>query len=128
MEHDLDRMTGAYPADTSSSVNPVRSAFELSWGAPLARRPVVTVTGRAWSGAGQLAYVDVSSDSGRTWRRADSRASVAVVDQFRYDWHRPAVGDHVLMARATDVTGRRQPLVAPYNTNGTSSTRWCGTR
>ncbi len=115
------RMTGgSYPADTPPlSVNPVRSAFELPWGAPLARRPVVTVTGRAWSGAGQIAYVDVSSDSGRTWRRADSRCERrGGWTQFRYDWHRPAAGDHVLMARATDVAGRRQPLVTPYNTNG----------
>ncbi len=30
----------------------------------------------------------------------------------------PAPGEHVLMARATDATGRRQPLVTPYNSNG----------
>ena len=116
------RMTGgSYSVDTTPplTVNPVRSAFELAWGAKLARRPVVTVTGRAWSGAGQIAYVDISSDGGQTWRRTETRCERrGGWTQFRYDWHRPAVGDHVLMARATDVTGRRQPLVTPYNTNG----------
>ena len=115
------RMTGgSYPADTPPlTVNPVRSAFELAWGAPLARRPVVTVTGRAWSGAGQIAYVDISTDRGRTWHRAQARCERrGGWTQFRYGWHRPTVGDHVLMARATDVTGRRQPLVTPYNSNG----------
>src|SRR3954470_24702736 len=115
------RMTGgSYPVDSPPlTVNPVRSAFELAWGAHLARRPVVPVTGRAWSGAGQIAYVDISTDSGRTWRRADARCERrGGWTQFRYDWHRPTAGDHVLLARATDVTGRRHPLVTPYNTNG----------
>jgi DMSO/TMAO reductase YedYZ molybdopterin-dependent catalytic subunit len=115
------RMTGGdYPADSPPlTVNPVRSAFELAWGAQLARRPVVTVTGRAWSGAGQVAYVDVSADGGQTWRRAQAWSQRrGGWTQFRYPWHRPTPGDHVLMARATDVSGRQQPLVTPYNTNG----------
>ncbi len=116
------RMTGGdYPPDSPPlTVNPVRSAFELAWGAQLVRRPVVTVTGRSWSGAGQIAYVDISTDGGATWdrvrqARCERRGGWT---QWSYSWHRPAPGDHVLMARATDVHGRRQPLVTPYNTNG----------
>lgn len=115
------RMTGgSYPSDTPPlTVNPVRSAFELAWGATLVRRPVVTLTGRAWSGAGQIAYVDISTDGGVTWQRTQTHCERrGGWTQFRYLWHRPAPGDHVLLARATDVTGRRQPLVSPYNANG----------
>jgi DMSO/TMAO reductase YedYZ molybdopterin-dependent catalytic subunit len=116
------RMTGGdYPPDSPPlTVNPVRSAFELAWGAQLVRRPMVTVTGRAWSGAGQIAYVDISTDRGATWDRArETRCERrGGWTQFQYGWHHPAPGDHVLMARATDVTGRRQPLLTPYNDNG----------
>ena len=38
--------------------------------------------------------------------------------QWVFDWRRPDRGDHVVMARATDVRGRQQPLVTPYNSNG----------
>jgi DMSO/TMAO reductase YedYZ molybdopterin-dependent catalytic subunit len=116
------RMTGGnYPPDGPPlTVNPVRSAFELPWGAQLVRRPVVNLTGRSWSGAGQITRVDISTDGGTTWdrvhrERCERRGGWT---QWSYGWHRPAAGDHVLMARATDVQGRQQPLVTPYNTNG----------
>jgi DMSO/TMAO reductase YedYZ molybdopterin-dependent catalytic subunit len=116
------RMTGGdYPADTPPlTVNPVRSALELGWGAQLERRPVVHVTGRAWSGAGQIAHVDISTDGGATWDRVHSTWSErrGGWTRFRHGWRHPAPGEHVLMARATDATGRRQPLVTPYNSNG----------
>ncbi|WP_331500211.1 hypothetical protein [Nocardioides sp.] len=102
------------------TVNPVRSAFELAWGEQLVGRHVVTVTGRSWSGAGQIAHVDVSTDGGTTWDRVreswcERRGGWT---QWSYAWRRPTPGDHVLMARATDITGRQQPLVTPYNSNG----------
>jgi DMSO/TMAO reductase YedYZ molybdopterin-dependent catalytic subunit len=116
------RMTGGdYPADTPPlTVNPVRSAFELGSGAQLERRRVVHVTGRAWSGAGQIAHVDISTDGGATWDRVHSTWSErrGGWTRFRHGWRHPAPGEHVLMARATDATGRRQPLVTPYNSNG----------
>jgi hypothetical protein len=38
--------------------------------------------------------------------------------QWRYVWKRPALGQQVLMARATDAAGRTQPLATPFNDNG----------
>jgi hypothetical protein len=78
------------------------------------------VTGRAWSGAGQIAHVDISTDGGATWDRVHSTWSErrGGWTRFRHGWRHPAPGEHVLMARATDATGRRQPLVTPYNSNG----------
>lgn len=116
------RMTGGdYPPDSPPlTVNPVRSAFELAWGERLVGRAVTTVSGRSWSGAGQIARVDVSTDGGATWQqvsnlRCERRGGWT---QWSHHWHHPTVGDHVLMARATDVLGRQQPLVTPYNDNG----------
>jgi hypothetical protein len=81
---------------------------------------VITVTGRSWSGAGEIIRVDISTDGGSSWEpvhssRCERRGGWT---QWSYAWHRPTPGDHVLMARATDVVGRQQPLVTPYNTNG----------
>ncbi|WP_151083674.1 molybdopterin-dependent oxidoreductase [Nocardioides cynanchi] len=116
------RMTGgSYPPDSPPlTVNPVRSALELAWGATLARRQVVGLTGRSWSGAGPIDHVDVSTDGGGTWQRARIRRGGhrEAWTQWEFDWRAPSRGDHVVMARATDVAGRQQPLVTPYNENG----------
>ena len=38
--------------------------------------------------------------------------------RWRFRWPGATTGQHTLMARATDVTGRTQPLVTPYNDGG----------
>src|SRR6478735_7936381 len=50
--------------------NPVRSAWELPWGAQLEKRKRIELTGRSWSGAGPIRRVEVSVDGGATWQRA----------------------------------------------------------
>jgi DMSO/TMAO reductase YedYZ molybdopterin-dependent catalytic subunit len=68
---------GSYPAGQPPlSVNPVRSAWELPWGATLAAGRTVTLTGRAWSGLAPIRRVDVSVDGGTTWHPADLRDRV----------------------------------------------------
>jgi hypothetical protein len=115
-------MTGpSYPPDSPPlTVNPVRSAFELAWGASLIQRRVLPLTGRSWSGAGRIARVDISTDGGTTWDRADIQRGGRreAWAQWGYEWRSPERGDHVVMARATDVAGRQQPLVTPYNDGG----------
>ena len=116
------RMTGgSYPADSPPlTVNPVRSAWELGWGQTIARRDEVELTGRSWSGAAAVDRVDVSVDGGSTWKPARPYRSGhrQAWTQWRYVWKKPALGQQVLMARATDGAGRTQPLVTPYNDNG----------
>jgi DMSO/TMAO reductase YedYZ molybdopterin-dependent catalytic subunit len=81
----------------------------------------LTVRGQAWSGAGSggVRGVDVSHDGGRTWRPARLvepdrpgawRTWEADVDA------RP--GTLSLMARATDRSGRVQPIAAPRDAAG----------
>jgi hypothetical protein len=81
---------------------------------------VVELTGRSWSGAGDISRVDVSVDGGESWSTARSFRSARDLawTQWRYAWRQPSRGEHELMARATDVAGRTQPLVTPYNDNG----------
>lgn len=116
------RMTGpGYPADAPPlGVNPVRSAWELPWDAVLPARPHLEVTGRSWSGAGPVARIDVSTDGGQSWSRATvlRPGHRGGWTQWAHIWRHPSSGDHELLARATDVLGRTQPLSTPFNDGG----------
>ncbi|WP_030760673.1 sulfite oxidase [Streptomyces sp. NRRL F-2664] len=80
----------------------------------------VRVRGRAWSGHGAVARVEVSADDGLTW----SRAEVAAAQPHPWAWQAwswvwtAAPGRHVLSVRATDTEGRTQPLEQPWNRGG----------
>jgi sulfite oxidase len=80
----------------------------------------VRIHGTAWAGESPVARVDVSTDSGRTWRPATLGR-----DKARYawrlweiNWTPPGPGSYVLMARATDAAGATQPLVEEWNPSG----------
>ncbi len=113
------RMTGgSYPVGSPPlTVNPVRSAWELAEGATLPAGGAV-LTGRSWSGAGRIARVDVSEDGGTRWTSAELVEPGTAWTRWRHRWSGGVPGAHVLMARATDVAGRTQPLTTPYNDGG----------
>lgn len=80
----------------------------------------LTITGAAWAGESPVSRVDVSTDSGRTWRAAKLGA-----DRARYawrlweaDWTPPADWSYVLMSKATDEKGETQPFVQDWNPSG----------
>ncbi|MGD0360946.1 MAG: molybdopterin-dependent oxidoreductase [Bryobacteraceae bacterium] len=88
-------------------------------GARLPAGPV-TIRGASWSGESPVARVDVSIDSGRTWRPAKLGA-----DRARYAWRLweaswtpPGEGSYVLMAKATDEKGETQPFLEDWNPSG----------
>src|SRR4051812_14212221 len=71
----------------------------------------IEVRGAAWAGDDAIARVEISADSGATWREAVLRPP-----HNRYDWVRwsgaltvPADGQYEIRARATDRRGRAQP-------------------
>jgi DMSO/TMAO reductase YedYZ molybdopterin-dependent catalytic subunit len=79
-----------------------------------------TVDGRAWSGRAPVTSVEVTTDGGDTW-------APAVLDpptggpwawrRWHFEWTaRP--GRHVLGARATDASGRAQPVAQAWNRGG----------
>ncbi len=115
------RLTGGDhpPGSPPLTVNPVRSAWELPWEAPLRAGRPVTLTGRSWSGAAPIRAVEVSLDGGASWRAAElgEREGLGWTT-WSVRWHRPRPGRHELLARATDRHGRTQPDVAAYNDNG----------
>ena len=114
------RMIGpGYPPDSPPlTTQPVKSAFELPWEAPLPARRRTLLTGRSWSGRAPLRSVEVSTDGGRRWRRARLRGPALPDAWVRWElpW-RPEPGRHELLARATDRLGA-QPDTVPFNELG----------
>jgi DMSO/TMAO reductase YedYZ molybdopterin-dependent catalytic subunit len=79
----------------------------------------VTLSGRAWSGWAAIDRVEVSVDAGVSWSEAilDARSNDLAWRAFEYDWE-ATPGEHVLTVRATDESGRVQPIEAPWNRGG----------
>ncbi|MFJ2256901.1 sulfite oxidase [Streptomyces sp. NPDC087844] len=120
---DFYRLFGdAYPAGGSAPLTrqTLKSAFELPWNASLEAAADHRLTGRSWSGAGAVARVDVSSDGGASWRRARLYDAPRRADWVRWsvDWRPTTPGTYILLARATDTTGRTQPETTVHNTQG----------
>ncbi len=76
--------------------------------------------GRAWSGWGHIARVEVSLDGGDTWLGAKLGPKPESSSSWRvwsFGWDaRP--GEHELVVRATDDAGNEQPLDPPWNYGG----------
>ena len=79
----------------------------------------VVLTGRAWSGTGEVTRVEVSTDDGGHWADAELGPSTGryAWREFRTGWDAEP-GDHVLLARATDETGQVQPTGPAWSRGG----------
>ena len=68
------------------------------------------ISGLAWSGAGKVARVEVTTDGGASWRDAALQAPVMTkcLTRFRLPW-RWEGGEGLIASRATDATGYVQP-------------------
>jgi DMSO/TMAO reductase YedYZ molybdopterin-dependent catalytic subunit len=77
------------------------------------------LVGRAWSGFGDIAAVEVSTDGGLTWGPAEvgQAADAAMWVGWRFGW-RAEPGEHELRCRATDTAGNTQPVRADWNHGG----------
>ena len=78
------------------------------------------VEGRAWSGAAEIAAVDVSADGGATWTAAelgDPGLGRWAWRSWRFTWM-AVPGEHQLCCRARDADGNEQPLEPAWNLGG----------
>ncbi|GJD58375.1 sulfite oxidase [Methylobacterium dankookense] len=88
----------------------------------------VVVAGVAFGGVNAVAGVEVSTDGGATWRKAE----LVGPDLGRFAWRQFALpadlgpGTHVLASRATDSAGNVQPEEVPANGGGYSHNGWRG--
>jgi DMSO/TMAO reductase YedYZ molybdopterin-dependent catalytic subunit len=79
--------------------------------------------GRAWSGWGPIVRVEVSVDDGETWTdaRLEEAVSPHAWHRWSLDWTPDGPGTYVVCSRATDATGRTQPMEPPWNAGGYSN-------
>jgi DMSO/TMAO reductase YedYZ molybdopterin-dependent catalytic subunit len=84
-----------------------------------------TLFGAAWCGDAEIARVEVTTDSGETWREAVLGADRAPLAWrlWSYEWQPTSAGKTVIAARAYDTKGRAQPIerdpqiITPYANN-----------
>lgn len=79
----------------------------------------VELDGRAWSGSGPIARVEVSTDGGTAWTDAvvDEPAGPHAWQRWHLSWT-ATPGVYELACRATDATGIQQPIEAEPNLGG----------
>ena len=119
----LYRLFGpAHPPEGSAPLSrqTLKSAFELAQGATFTAHRHQVLTGRSWSGGAPVRSVEVSTDGGTRWHRARLRDEPRQGSWVRWsaDWVPAERGPAVLLARATDRSGRSQPEVSVHNTQG----------
>jgi DMSO/TMAO reductase YedYZ molybdopterin-dependent catalytic subunit len=81
------------------------------------------VRGRAWSGAGWVAKVEVAIDGGESWQEArlTPASGPYTWQSWEMEWDAADPGRHSLRSRATDVHGNVQPAIARWNKYGYGS-------
>jgi sulfite oxidase len=79
----------------------------------------VRIQGTAWSNSSAVRKVDVSTDGGQSWKPAKlgGRPTQYGWRLWQVDW-KATEGKYTLMARATNMDGRAQPLSQEWNPNG----------
>jgi sulfane dehydrogenase subunit SoxC len=83
------------------------------------RSGTVTIEGRAWSGWARITMVQVSLDGGDSWEVADLEQALDSHGWAHWTWTWQAEpGSYVLSARATDASGRTQPLGQRWSRGG----------
>jgi sulfane dehydrogenase subunit SoxC len=81
-------------------------------------RGYVQITGLAWSGAGAVTKVEISTDGGRSWKEAKRHAPVLprAHTRFTFDWAWDGQ-ETVIQSRCTDDAGEVQPSLAELTKN-----------
>ncbi|MEO8432982.1 MAG: sulfite oxidase [Acidobacteriota bacterium] len=103
----------------------VKSCFTDAPARTRAGVPVV-VRGFAFSGAPDVARVDISDDDGATWRTAelDAQHDAWAWRLWSFRWTPPAAGAQRILARATDSRGAVQPREGVWNPSGYLHNGW----
>jgi sulfane dehydrogenase subunit SoxC len=70
------------------------------------------ITGLAWSGRGRITRVEVSTDSGKSWKQAQLQGPVLSIchTRFRLPWQWNG-RETIIQSRCTDETGYTQPSI-----------------
>jgi DMSO/TMAO reductase YedYZ molybdopterin-dependent catalytic subunit len=98
----------------------VRSVIARPAEGAVVPRGVTEIAGTAWSGDARVERVEVSVDGGKTWREAALGRAVSehAWVPWKLSWNFATPGSCLLMSRATDASGRSQPLQSSWNAQG----------
>ena len=79
-----------------------------------------TIQGVAWAGEADITKVEVSTDGGDRWNKAELGRDHAKYAWrlWKYAWKPAKSGSYVILSRATDSQGRVQPEAAIWNPSG----------
>jgi len=105
-------------AALSFQIGPKSVITKPSGGQLLPGRGFYEISGLAWSGGGAIRTVEVSTDGGRRWNRAQIKATSQRMahTRFGYPWHWDG-NETEILSRCTDEIGQQQPTreqVAKY--------------
>jgi sulfane dehydrogenase subunit SoxC len=105
-------------AALSFQIGPKSVITKPSGGQQLPGRGFYEISGLAWSGGGAIRSVEVSTDGGRKWNRAQIKATPQRMahTRFGYPWHWDG-NETEIVSRCTDEIGQVQPTreqVAKY--------------
>jgi sulfite oxidase len=99
---------------------PVKSCITAPEDQSKAPLGAITVRGFAWAGEQAIERVEVSTDGGSRWRDAQlSNPKLPFAWRlWQVEWRPSDPGYYTILSRATDSTGRVQPIVAAWNPSG----------
>lgn len=108
-----DLMTDGTARQFTFDMEPKSLITRPSGGDRLAGAGAYEVTGIAWSGRGIIVSVEVTTDGGRSWTKAEMQTPILprAHTRFRYQWQWSG-GEALLASRCTDDTGYTQPTIA----------------
>ena len=123
-----NRVTVVGDSAQIARVSGIQVKSAVAWPGPGAKLPATrhSVWGFAWSGAGAVRNVAVSTDAGKTWKAAalERQASPYSWVRWSYAWD-AAPGEYVLMSCATDAGGHQQPLERDSKRKDGYELNWC---
>ncbi|HVL36508.1 MAG TPA: sulfite oxidase [Burkholderiales bacterium] len=119
--HAIEPGTKMPPDSVSTEAWPVKSMITSP--APNTRvllKQPVTVRGKAWVSEGSIDRVEISTDEGRSWRRAElaRRGDKYAWRTFTFQYQPERPGYVTFLARAWDDAGNAQPAVPYWNPLG----------
>jgi sulfite oxidase len=114
---DEDDYSGAVPVREMK----VNSVITWPFTEQLVKQGTHAVKGVAWSGSGSVASIQVSVDGGIVWqdaRIANPEHTAATWTFWQFPWTAEKCGRYVIMVRAEDTAGNRQPPQSVWNAKG----------
>ena len=108
---------GAVPVTTIKINSIIKQPLNYS----LLDRKTHEIFGIAWTGSGTITDVELSFDSGSTWKKTNLYGKSSQPygwSNWRYLWEVKDKGEYTIMCRAKDSGGNIQPLEAIWNRKG----------